>query len=202
MAITCNPDLLIADEPTTALDVTVQAQVLDVLMEMKDEIDSVDRADHPRSRRRRRPRRPDHRDVRRAVRPRSAPRTRCSMRRATRTPSACSRRCRGSTTPGSSGCDRSALASFAAQPAVRVRLPPARLRTRTLLGGGADAVVTDGALLGVPLRRRLGHDRCRRVSARRSSRRQPTSPSRRAWSDGQPAAVDTAVPSMPPRRRC
>jgi oligopeptide/dipeptide ABC transporter ATP-binding protein len=40
MAITCNPDLLIADEPTTALDVTVQAQVLDVLMEIKDEIDS------------------------------------------------------------------------------------------------------------------------------------------------------------------
>ena len=64
MAITCNPDLLIADEPTTALDVTVQAQVLDVLMEMKDDR-LVDRADHPRSRRRRRPRRPDHRDVRR-----------------------------------------------------------------------------------------------------------------------------------------
>ena len=41
MAITCNPDLLIADEPTTALDVTVQAQVLDVLMEIKDEIDSA-----------------------------------------------------------------------------------------------------------------------------------------------------------------
>jgi oligopeptide/dipeptide ABC transporter ATP-binding protein len=40
MAITCNPDLLIADEPTTALDVTVQAQVLDVLMDIKDEIDS------------------------------------------------------------------------------------------------------------------------------------------------------------------
>jgi oligopeptide/dipeptide ABC transporter ATP-binding protein len=40
MAISCNPDLLIADEPTTALDVTVQAQVLDVLMEMKEEIDS------------------------------------------------------------------------------------------------------------------------------------------------------------------
>jgi len=41
MAITCNPDLLIADEPTTALDVTVQAQVLEVLMEIKDEIDSA-----------------------------------------------------------------------------------------------------------------------------------------------------------------
>ncbi|WP_116997987.1 ABC transporter ATP-binding protein [Desertimonas flava] len=41
MAISCNPDLLIADEPTTALDVTVQAQVLDVLMEIKDEVDSA-----------------------------------------------------------------------------------------------------------------------------------------------------------------
>jgi oligopeptide/dipeptide ABC transporter ATP-binding protein len=41
MAIMCNPDLLIADEPTTALDVTVQAQVLEVLLEIKDEIDSA-----------------------------------------------------------------------------------------------------------------------------------------------------------------
>jgi oligopeptide/dipeptide ABC transporter ATP-binding protein len=41
MAITCNPDLLIADEPTTALDVTVQAQVLDVLLDIKDKIDSA-----------------------------------------------------------------------------------------------------------------------------------------------------------------
>ena len=41
MAITCRPDLLIADEPTTALDVTVQAQVLEVLMRIKDEIDSA-----------------------------------------------------------------------------------------------------------------------------------------------------------------
>ncbi|MDH5237545.1 MAG: ABC transporter ATP-binding protein [Acidimicrobiia bacterium] len=41
MAITCKPSLLIADEPTTALDVTVQAQVLEVLLEIKDEIDSA-----------------------------------------------------------------------------------------------------------------------------------------------------------------
>ena len=41
MAITCSPDLLIADEPTTALDVTVQAQVLEVLLSIKDEIDSA-----------------------------------------------------------------------------------------------------------------------------------------------------------------
>ncbi len=40
MAIMCKPDLLIADEPTTALDVTVQAQVLEVLVAIKDEIDS------------------------------------------------------------------------------------------------------------------------------------------------------------------
>jgi oligopeptide/dipeptide ABC transporter ATP-binding protein len=38
MALACNPALLIADEPTTALDVTIQAQVLDLLKELKREI--------------------------------------------------------------------------------------------------------------------------------------------------------------------
>ncbi len=35
MAISCNPDILIADEPTTALDVTIQAQIMDVIRDMQ-----------------------------------------------------------------------------------------------------------------------------------------------------------------------
>jgi oligopeptide/dipeptide ABC transporter ATP-binding protein len=38
MALACNPALLIADEPTTALDVTIQAQILDLLRELKQKI--------------------------------------------------------------------------------------------------------------------------------------------------------------------
>jgi peptide/nickel transport system ATP-binding protein len=37
MALSCNPQLLIADEPTTALDVTIQAQILDILRQLRDE---------------------------------------------------------------------------------------------------------------------------------------------------------------------
>ena len=37
MALSCNPKLLIADEPTTALDVTIQAQILDLMMDIKRE---------------------------------------------------------------------------------------------------------------------------------------------------------------------
>lgn len=40
MALSCEPDLLIADEPTTALDVTIQAQILKLLMELKDKMDT------------------------------------------------------------------------------------------------------------------------------------------------------------------
>jgi oligopeptide/dipeptide ABC transporter, ATP-binding protein, C-terminal domain len=38
MAIACKPDILIADEPTTALDVTIQAQILRLLEDMKSEL--------------------------------------------------------------------------------------------------------------------------------------------------------------------
>lgn len=40
MALACNPDLIIADEPTTALDVTIQAQILDLLRALKDKINA------------------------------------------------------------------------------------------------------------------------------------------------------------------
>ncbi len=38
MALSCNPSLLIADEPTTALDVTIQAQILDLLRELQEKV--------------------------------------------------------------------------------------------------------------------------------------------------------------------
>jgi oligopeptide/dipeptide ABC transporter ATP-binding protein len=41
MALSCNPDILIADEPTTALDVTIQAQILELIDKLKDDFDSA-----------------------------------------------------------------------------------------------------------------------------------------------------------------
>jgi len=38
MALSCNPRILLADEPTTALDVTIQAQILDLMMKLKEEL--------------------------------------------------------------------------------------------------------------------------------------------------------------------
>ncbi|HMQ30371.1 MAG TPA: ABC transporter ATP-binding protein [Chloroflexaceae bacterium] len=41
MALSCNPELLIADEPTTALDVTIQAQILELINRLKDELNTA-----------------------------------------------------------------------------------------------------------------------------------------------------------------
>ncbi len=41
MALSCNPEILIADEPTTALDVTIQAQIIDLMMHLKEKFDAA-----------------------------------------------------------------------------------------------------------------------------------------------------------------
>ena len=41
MALSCNPDVLIADEPTTALDVTIQAQIIELIDRLKDDFNSA-----------------------------------------------------------------------------------------------------------------------------------------------------------------
>ena len=46
-AIACSPELIIADEPTTALDVTVQAKILRLLHDLQQEMRRRAAADHP-----------------------------------------------------------------------------------------------------------------------------------------------------------
>jgi oligopeptide/dipeptide ABC transporter ATP-binding protein len=41
MALSCDPEILIADEPTTALDVTIQAQILELMMQLKEDYDTA-----------------------------------------------------------------------------------------------------------------------------------------------------------------
>ena len=107
IALACEPKLLIADEPTTALDVTIQAQILEVLKSLVAERDTalilithdlgvvagmcervnVMYAGHVRG--------DGHAPID------------SSRSRATRTRSACSRACRGSTPAGARSCSRS-----------------------------------------------------------------------------------------------
>ncbi len=47
MALSCEPKLLIADEPTTALDVTTQAQILDLLRDLQRQLHMGGAVDHP-----------------------------------------------------------------------------------------------------------------------------------------------------------
>ena len=43
MALSCNPQIVIADEPTTALDVTIQAQIVDLMIRLREEVGMLDR---------------------------------------------------------------------------------------------------------------------------------------------------------------
>ena len=80
LALACQPQLLIADEPTTGLDVTTQKAVMDLVVRADPRARHVDHSDHPRSRPRRRllrPRRGDGEGPRGGNRdgaPRSSPR--------------------------------------------------------------------------------------------------------------------------------
>ena len=74
MAIANEPDILIADEPTTALDVTIQAQILELMRDLQATPRHGAAADHPRSRHRPPHGRPGLRDDRRARSSRAADR--------------------------------------------------------------------------------------------------------------------------------
>ena len=97
MALVCRPALLIADEPTTALDVTIQAQILKLIVELQQRARHGRAADHARSRRGRQHRRGDRRDVSRRGDGERHARRHLRARRSIPICRRCCARCRAST---------------------------------------------------------------------------------------------------------
>ena len=97
IALSCNPKLIIADEPTTALDVTIQAQILKLMKDLSRDLGIALVAHHAQPRHRRALRRPRERDVRRAAGGAGHARATCSRSRCIPIPPGCCAPCRAST---------------------------------------------------------------------------------------------------------
>ena len=156
LALSCNPSLLIADEPTTALDVTIQAQILALLDKLRRDIGMGVAVHHPQPGRRRRDRRPRRRHVQRA---RGRRRRRASAVQA----AAASVHARPARVPAAACARRRrrAMATAATErdsrPGREPARPAARLRVRAALRAGAA--------------RMLGRDAAARGSSPRASAR-------------------------------